>query len=416
LLNFYVNLGFFVDVAVAIVVFRLALPALPYWGRQLALIAMSTYFLSFVFPGITIRFVLAGYVIVVVAIGEAIAYARGRYKSLLIGIACTMAVSVLAAYKYEYLLELANIGTSSGWHLRGVQWIGLSYLTFRAIDYVLAMRSANKMFDRRGTNWLYACSFLTFFPAYVSGPINRFLPYRTEQGQAPTPMSFARVRRNVLRASLGVVKLLFFGKIARAYSLLGPMSDGNGVISVGDLAIGLYSYYLYLYFDFSGYCDAAIAVADFLEVRLPENFRYPFLASSPQDFWNRWHITLSHWMRDMVFFRLLRGIATRFRRVPPLAASMISVFITFTLVGAWHGDRFNWVLYGCYHGLALALHMIYRWTMEATCPDLYQRLLDSLVYRATATIVTFNFIAWGLLLTLPLDSALGILERVSLPL
>jgi D-alanyl-lipoteichoic acid acyltransferase DltB (MBOAT superfamily) len=413
LLNFYVDLWFFVQAAVAVVLFRITLWVLPNWTRQPILLGVSAYFLSFLANFANFRLPLIAYVAVIVVFGEAIAFANGRYKSVLIGLASTLAVLVLLVYKYAYVAELANIGASYAARLHAIHWVGLSYLTFKAIDYCIAMRSAKMAQEHRSTCWLYACPYLVFFPAFVSGPINRFAPYLSEQIQPPVPMTAVRLRGNVLRASLGVIKILFFAKLARAYSIVGPEFGGSGPLSFASLAIGLYSYYLFIYFDFSGYCDVAIALADFFEVRLPENFQYPFLASSPQDFWNRWHITLSHWMRDMVFFRFLRFLVKRFPALPSLAASMASIFLTFTLVGAWHGDQLNWVLYGCYHGFALSTELAYRWCMESYWPDLYDRLLGSRVYRVVITVATFNLVAWGLLLTQPLESAAAILERMT---
>jgi alginate O-acetyltransferase complex protein AlgI len=414
MLNFYVNLWFFLQVSVAVVLFRLSATVLPAWGRQVLLLGFSAYFLSLLAGAASFRLLFLGYIVAAVAIGQLIARTDGRFRSALVGGACTLAVAVLVVYKYAYVLALFQPAAPLATRLQAIHWIGLSYLTFRAIDYLVAVRLTKGLLDRPWTNWLYATSYLSFFPAYISGPINRFAPYFAEQVKAPTAMSFRRLRDNVLRASLGVVKMLFLGKIARAFSLVAPELQGSSPLYLDELAIALYIYYLYLYFDFSGYCDVAIALADFFDVRLPENFHYPFLASSPQDFWNRWHITLSHWMRDMVFFRLLRVIFLRFPRVPQLAASLMSAFITFTLMGAWHGNRPNWVLYGCYHGFGLSTHMLYRWLMERFFPDLYLRLFDSWLYRAIATFATFNFIAWGLLLTQPLDIVHGFLERLTL--
>jgi D-alanyl-lipoteichoic acid acyltransferase DltB (MBOAT superfamily) len=412
-LNFYVSLWFFLQVAAAIVLFRLSLPVLPKWFRQVLLLGFSAYFLSSLANAANFAPVLLVYLVLIIALGQAIMFAKGWRQSALMAAACVFAVLVLALFKYAYLLESVNVGIKLADRLRALHWIGLSYLTFKAIDYCLAMRLPS-VAEQRNTSWLFATSYLLFFPAFISGPINRFAHYLSDQNEPPRAMSGIRLRNNVLRASLGVVKILFFARIARAYSLLGPELEGTSPIPVLRLTRSLYCYYLYFYFDFSGYCDAAIAVADFLEVRLPENFRYPFLASSPQDFWNRWHITLSHWVRDRFFFPLLRLLVTRGSALPTLLASVLSIFATFTLVGAWHGDRPNWVFYGMYHGFALSAELCYRSLMERFWPDLYERLLGARAYRALTTFLTFNFVAWGLLLTLPLPTAWAYLQRTSL--
>jgi D-alanyl-lipoteichoic acid acyltransferase DltB (MBOAT superfamily) len=106
----------------------------------------------------------------------------------------------------------------------------------------------------------------------------------------------------------------------------------------------------------------------------------------------------------MVFFRSLRYIFKRYPRVPELPASMTSIFFTFVLMGAWHGDTFNWVLYGCYHGAALSGELAYRRAMETFFPEAYQRLTGNPLYRLFCIALMFNYVAWGLLLTVPLDS------------
>ena len=412
MLNFYVSLWFFIQVAAAIVLFRLSLPVLPNWFRQVLLLGVSAYFLSSLANALNFGPVLLVYLALVISLGQAALLTKGRMQSALITGGCVFAVLVLAVFKYAYVFESVNVGMSLANQLRALHWIGISYLTFKAIDYCLTMRLPSVAAQRKNS-WLFAASYLVFFPAFISGPINRFAPYLAEQNAPPRAMSAIRVRNNVLRASLGVVKILFFAKVARAYSLLGPELEGTSPISLLRLSRSLYCYYLYFYFDFSGYCDAAIAVADFLEVRLPENFRYPLLSSSPQDFWNRWHITLSHWVRDRVFFPLVRLLVTRFSALPTLLASVVSIAITFTLVGAWHGDRPNWILYGTYHGIALSAELCYRSLMERFCPDLYERLLRARAYRAVTTFLTFNFVAWGLLLTLPLPTAWAFIQRTN---
>jgi D-alanyl-lipoteichoic acid acyltransferase DltB (MBOAT superfamily) len=217
-------------------------------------------------------------------------------------------------------------------------------------------------------------------------------------------MTFLRLRDDVLRISVGVIKILLLGRWAHANSVLTHDLQAGEPTSLVVLALALYFYLFYIYCDFSGYCDVAIALADLLEVRLPENFNLPFLATSPQDFWNRWHITLAHWLRDMVFFRSLRSVFKRFPNVPELPVSMLSIFGTFVLMGAWHGDTLNWVLYGCYHGTALSAELAYRRAMETICPQFYELLSSSYIYRVLCIIVMFNFVAWGLLLTLPLET------------
>jgi D-alanyl-lipoteichoic acid acyltransferase DltB (MBOAT superfamily) len=402
--NYYVDLYFFGKVIVAVLAFRVAGRHLSHWLRQTFLIVISIYFLSTLSAFPAFRLPLVVYVVAALALGQAITATAGRAKARLLLAACSLAVLVLIAYKYGDHLPGPRPVRDALAHFRGSTWIGLSYLTFKTIDYLVAIRSNSRLTLPAARQGLYGLSYLIFFPAYVSGPIERYQAYVKDQLERWRPMTFFRLRDDCLRIAIGVIKILMLAKWAHANSILTYHFQAGEPASLVVLAEALYFYYLYIYFDFSGYCDVAIAFADLLEVRLPENFNYPFLATSPQDFWNRWHITMAHWLRDIVFFRSLRLIFKRFPRVPELPASMLSIFATFVLMGAWHGDALNWVLYGCYHGAALSAELGYRRAMETICPELYQRILSNHIYKIFCMIVMFNFVALGLLLTLPLES------------
>ena len=116
------------------------------------------------------------------------------------------------------------------------------------------------------------------------------------------------------------------------------------------------AYGLYILFDFSAYSDLAIGFSRLLGIRVPENFAYPYFAVNIRDFWNRWHITLSHWVRDYVFVPTGRALfATRLRPHPVMIAAC-SYLLTFLVVGAWHGLTLSFIVWGLYHGALLAAH------------------------------------------------------------
>jgi len=402
--NFYVDLYFFAKVTGAALVFRAVARRAPNWSRQVILILISLYFSCTLSSFSAFWPALGLYLLAALVLAQAISAAAGRTKSRLLGVACILSVAVLVGYKYGYRLPGPSSLGSLVSRLRGLEWIGLSYLTLKAIDYFVAIRSTPRSAVAGLQQGLYGLCYLIFFPTYISGPIQGYQTYVKDQLQPWRPMTILRFRDNVLRIAVGVIKILLLGKWAYANSILTYDVRAGEPTSLPALAASLYCYYLYFYFDFSGYCDVAIALADFLEVRVPENFRFPFLATSPQDFWNRWHITLAHWLRDLVFFRTLRSIFKRFPRTPELPASMASIFATFVLMGAWHGDSLNWVLYGCYHGAALSVELAYRRMMETCCPNIYDMLSSNILYNIICIIIMFNFIAWGLLLTLPFEN------------
>lgn len=403
MLHFYTSTGFFVRALPVVVLYRAAGRHLPSWARQLLLIGASVYFLSLLAPFARFAPALAIYVGTALALGVALARTEGHRRTALIGLACLGAVAVLAIAKYGSLAPPGSSIHRARLELNRLEWVGLSYLTFRAIDYWAQLQSS-------GAATLPALSYLLFFPSFVAGPVDRFAAYHDAQHRPALPLTFARTRRNCLRIALGVVKLLLPARWALVASVADPGWPVGGASPL-QLALGLYSYYLYFYFDFSGYCDVAIGLADFFDVRLPENFRWPFLASSPQDFWNRWHVSLSHWVRDHVFFRLLATLARRCPWLPEVLALLTSSFVSLFLVGAWHGDGINWALYGCYHGAALCMHQLWCLAIDRWLPAAGAWLRSCLVYRVACVLVTFNYVAWGLLLTFPLGQLPSLLGR-----
>lgn len=412
MLDFYSSERFFLSATGAVVVYRLLGNQLTAWLRQLVLVALSIYFLSLLAPLQKIWPFLAAYLAGVVAIGLLLDRAADKLKTGIVAAGCCAAVGILVFYKYGGAMARLGLFSAVPPYLAGIEWLGLSYLTFKVIDY-FATRHATPTEPaaepQRG-DWPFLLSYLLFFPAYVSGPINRFQGYVASQRRPLTRMTFERLRANLLRASLGIVKVLLVGNWAFANSILGDAFRSLPSPTWLSVALALYGYYLFFYFNFSGYCDIAIALADFFEVHLPENFNYPFLASSPQEFWNRWHISLSVWVRDFVFFRIFWFLGKHASFIPHFLAMMVSSFISLALVGAWHGDSLNWLLYGCYHGTALCLHLLYRQVLETWFPSLMDRLDESRFYRVVCIILTFNYAAWGLLLTMPLDR-LGLLLK-----
>src|SRR5262249_55697449 len=139
------------------------------------------------------------YVLAALAFGQLIGAASGRVKARLLGAACTLAVLVLVAYKYGYNLPGPARIRDALVHLRAAQWIGLSYLTFKAIDYLVTIRSYPRLIVPAAQHGLYGLGYLVFFPAYVSGPIQRYHAYVKEQLQPWSPMTLLRLRDDVLR-------------------------------------------------------------------------------------------------------------------------------------------------------------------------------------------------------------------------
>ncbi len=255
---------------------------------------------------------------------------------------------LLAAFKYtRMVVELGNWLLPLKLPLPSVVLpLGISFFTFECISYLLDVE--------RGTKEILPLRRFMLFPAYwphmVAGPILRIKELAPELENLRTA-SWRETLSGVDRVVIGLVK-----KVVIADSLATFVDQGfaapAGTTSCLDgwaLATG---FALQIFFDFSGYSDIAIGVSRMVGIRLPENFNLPYHAASPSEFWNRWHMTLSRWIRDYLFFPLnLRAGKRIWLRYVYLVAVM-------TLVGLWHGAGPGFILWGTWHGLLMVGHRV----------------------------------------------------------
>lgn len=248
----------------------------------------------------------------------------------------------LCYFKYSGFL-LNNVGGVSGLAWMGIIPMGISFYTFQAVGMVVDQRRGGKS-DR--PSFLTTINFLSFFPQIVAGPIER------SKELVPQIERFAfRIRWDRLeRATYWVVFGLFF-KLVLADNIavaLATLSD-RGVDPV-EVLFRTAGVGFRIYFDFAGYSFVALGLASLLGVELSMNFKSPYLATSIQDFWRRWHISLSTWIRDYLYIPLGGG---RTRRWP-----LVVIFV-FMVSGAWHGAGWNFLLWGAIHGLALTIWRLF---------------------------------------------------------
>ncbi|MBM66665.1 MAG: membrane-bound O-acyltransferase family protein [Myxococcales bacterium] len=262
----------------------------------------------------------------------------------------------LAYYKYgTFILE--NLAGLIG--LVGLDWgsiatgeaesesvrlpIGISFFTFQAVAYVVDVAKGMEV-ERSFKRFAL---FLSFFPQLVAGPIVRaqeLLP----QLKVPKLLRRDDVSEGLYRIAVGFIKKLLIADILGAQMVDSAFVDPSAFSSL-ELMIALYAYTLQIYCDFSGYTDIAIGSGLLFGIKLPENFRRPYKATSVAGFWRRWHITLSLWLRHYVYFPL--GGSQRHTLVV-----YRNIFLTLIGIGLWHGADWAFVLYGVLHGAAVCVN------------------------------------------------------------
>ena len=282
----------------------------------------------------------------------AIAVSRQRHerrRMWAVGIAVAATIAPLLYFKYYgfFVVNTTNAASSLGlgWTpplIQVVLPVGVSFYTFMAISYVVDVH--RRRFEV--ASWIDVFLYLAFFPHLVAGPIVR-------PDELIPQLDVRRDQRHLDVAGAGWLILggLFKKVVISSYlstAIVEPVFGDPSRHSALDAIVGVWAFAVVIYADFSGYTDIAIGVAQLLGFRFPQNFDRPYTAVSIQDFWRRWHMTLSRWLRDYLYIPLggnRRGVRRTY----------VNLLITMTLGGLWHGAAWNFVVWGVLHGVFLTV-------------------------------------------------------------
>lgn len=257
-------------------------------------------------------------------------------------------LGLLGYFKYAgfFVQNVAELFGLAPRHLAIVLPIGISFYTFKTLSYVIDVYRREMPAVR--SLWRYAM-FVTYFPELVAGPIVRASVFLPQMGRSLRP-SWPRAWVGAQAVLLGFTKKLVVAD--RLAIFIDPVFASPGTFDSMTVAAAVVAYSLQIYCDFSGYSDIAIGVSRIIGYDLPENFNMPYLATSVTDFWRRWHMTLSQWLRDYLYIPLGGNRRGRFR-------TYLNLFLTMLLGGLWHGAAWTFVFWGFLHGLGLAAHKIW---------------------------------------------------------
>ena len=272
-----------------------------------------------------------------------------RPRKLLLALSVLSSLGFLVYYKYtDFFLE--NINALFGTHLPLLNLalpIGISFYTFQILSYTVDVYRGQVPAQKNPVN--LAC-YVTFFPQLIAGPIVRYADVARQLEERTHSLDSCRLGGRRFLVGLGKKILLanLLGELCAAWRVT---QDGSVLFS-WLYAVG---YTLHIYYDFSGYSDMAIGLGKIFGFTFPENFRYPYIASSITDFWRRWHISLSTWFRDYVYIPLggnRRGRAVQLR----------NILIVWLLTGFWHGAAWNFIAWGGFFAILLVLEKL--WLLE----------------------------------------------------
>jgi len=313
---------------------------------------------------------------------------RGLARRLLLCVSVVSNLGLLAYFKYINFLAdtakamAATIGLKLDWiDLNVVLPVGISFYTFEALSYTIDVYRGKIPAERR---WSRLTFLVSFFPHLIAGPIVRaanFFP----QMDLPPRLPRDRLERALFLIAGGLVKKML---LADTLAIFADRVFDNAQ-TVGSLAawVGVYAFSFQIYFDFSGYTDIALGSALLLGFELPQNFNRPYVALSITEFWHRWHMTLSSWLRDYLYIPL--G-GTRMRTRWGVYRNLM---LTMFLGGLWHGAAWHFALWGALHGVLLSVERalgIRSWGADEV-PSLGQRLLRGAVVFQVVTFLWIPF-------------------------
>jgi D-alanyl-lipoteichoic acid acyltransferase DltB (MBOAT superfamily) len=307
--------------------------------------------------------------------------AKPAHRKLLLLASIGADLAVLGTFKYfdffaesfSALLGVFGVEVVPA-HLGLLLPVGISFYTFQSLSYTIEVYRGRLAPTRNYVDYL---AFVSFFPQLLAGPITRAASFLPQLQRTPS-LTSERASRAIFLIGIGLIKKIAIADVLGA-QLVNPVFSNPVMYSATETLAAVYGYTFQIYADFSAYTDIAIGSAALLGFDLPRNFDAPYMAASLREFWQRWHISLSTWLRDFLYIPLGGSRHGAVRTYLALIATMF-------LGGLWHGAAAKFVVWGLIHGVAL---VVTRLIQRSGLPD----RLPSRVRRVVGVCITFHIVA-----------------------
>ena len=314
-------------------------------------------------------------------IGQALATtARPGLRRLLVTFSIVLNIGLIASVKYMPLL-LASYAHWTSTQARTWPWIlplGLSFYAFQSLTYTIDIYRRDA---KPATSYLAYLASASFFPTTLAGPITRISTLLPQWSKREL-LSAQDGGKAFFLIGLGLLKKFLIADYL-AETLINRVFDLPKLYSGTEVLIGVYGYALQLYYDFSGYTDIAIGSALLVGIKLPINFNRPYAAQNIADFWRRWHISFSNWLRDYLYFSL-PGLRSRWK-----IFTYGNLILTMAIGGLWHGASWTFLAWGLWHGTGLAAQRW--WQVQRGNP----KPSSNPAVRLLKGLITFHFVLFG---------------------
>ena len=364
-LSFFMTLGFILIIAFIMNVFQ-----------------KSTYYLSLVFSTLMVYLVFAENPM---HLGSIIGYVLAGYILMHLSVKFKEHKKTMILMIFLAGLPLVLVKVLAVFKISGLGFLGISYMTFKLIQIIIEIYDG---LIEKPMGPLDYVHFLLFFPALSSGPIDRSRRFLEDWKKQRTKDEYLELAgTGLFRLVLGLFyKLVISGMVFQQMTSIRYKDFSFFVIY-------MYLYTAYLFFDFAGYSLMAVGASNILGIETPMNFNVPFISVDIKDFWNRWHITLSTWLRDFVFSRIVMRFMRKKIFKKRLTTAMVAYMINMTFMGFWHGITLNYIAYGFYHGILMAA---FEWYQKKS--KFYKKNKNKTWYKVISWIITMHLVMFGFLI------------------
>ncbi len=266
------------------------------------------------------------------------------------------------------------------------QIVGISYITFRTIQIYV-----DEDYKEHPPKFIDFFNFTVFVPSLLIGPIDRFDRFTKEIENGFTQINTSNYAQAFNYLTKGIAYKYIIAELISRLILNHLDAHQTPYYHV----IYMYSYLIFLFFDFAGYSLLAMSFAKFLGVTLPNNFDKPFLAVNPKEFWTKWHKSLGDWLNDYFFKPIFKELTSR-KYFSPISRQNIALFSTFTLMGFWNGFELHFILSGMLFGIFSVIHNYYSFLCKKNKKDVLFGSLNSSIVSIISIVIMFNAVAFSI--------------------
>lgn len=356
-MNNYLTIYYTLSVALLIIALYLTRNARI---RNIIIIVFSFGFLANISYKSAILILLTSVIIFI--LGKIINQSRGKKKNVILWLSISYIITVLILFRYLNGFNFKFTDVFGNGIFNGMLLfipIGISYYSFQLLSYVIEINRGRIQAEK---NILIFLEYILYFPKLIAGPIERSYDL-VPQLKKGTSISYEDIKYGLILIAFGIFKKFVLAE--NISNIINPIFEdvnGNSGFSV---LISSFLYSFQIYFDFSGYTDIALGTSNLLGIKLKDNFNKPYLSTSISEFWRRWHITLSLWIRDYIFlpvayFLIRQKFWGMIRINSEKVTYFIATFITMSIFGLWHGFKITFLIWGIYNAILLSFPVLMR--------------------------------------------------------